>query len=303
MRFLVVGAGSIGTRHAGNLRILGAEVATMDPVREADYKKLGTALLEFHPDAAVIATPTHRHIEVALRITGERIPMFIEKPVSHNLRGVAQLQRLVAENDTFAAVGYSMRFHPALQAVKAALPKIGQPLYARAEVGQYLPDWHPTEDYRQWYMAHEEQGGGALLDLSHEIDALSWLLGPLSAPEGLVGHFSDLDITSDDLAEFTAVFQGGIASVHMNLLDKIYHRSLRIIGTDGTIDWDFDRATVLHNHHTIEYATDRNIQFVEEMRHFMWSVYSGHSDGDLATLDEGVATLELVMELKEQNGR
>lgn len=321
MHILVVGAGSIGQRHIKNLVTLGVErISIIEPNFDKGYSALGISAnvrrypnveslvkLDDSPDAVIIAVPTDRHMEVAVELAQHNIPLFIEKPVANILNDALFLQ---GELEQWAVVGYSLRFHPAFQLIKELLPQVGVPLCARAEVGQYLPDWHPTEDYTKWYMAHEEQGGGALLDLSHEIDYMRWLFGDLDSHTGVVEQISDLQITSDDLAEFTCYFGDmnkgfTVGSIHMDLLDRSYNRRVRIVGSEDTLLWDASNPVVrlLKAEQTYKYDPDRNIQFVEEMRAFVESVQSGVLHPTLCTLDEGIKTLNVVLDLKEQNQR
>ena len=163
-------------------------------------------------------------------------------------------------------------------------------------------------------MEHEEQGGGALLDLSYEIDYMRWLCGEIhiDGVRGFVGKMSDLDINSDDCVDFVAgfgtVFHRVLASIHMDLLDRSYNRRLRIVGSEGTISWDWNDGNVkLYGRHggcgQMGYDPDRNIQFKEEMKAFVDSVQSGIPHPTLATLDDGIEVLKVVLELKKQNGR
>jgi len=251
--------------------------------------------------------PTASHMDVAVEVASHNMPIFIEKPLSHNMQGVEALQRMLSVTGQWAVVGYSLRFHPALQIIKDLLPAVGTPLYARAEVGQYLPDWHPGEDYTQWYMSKEDQGGGALLDLSHEIDYMSWLFGHCASPIGVVHQVSALDITSDDLAEFTAVFGiNMLGSIHMDLLDRSYNRRLRIVGSDATLAWEWGKPVELKRGENVAYSaynTDRNVQFINEMVAFVDSVKCGIAEPSFAALDDGIEVLKTVLELKKQNGR
>ena len=318
---LVVGAGSIGQRHIKNLIELGVERVSVvetnlsrfelqsqkDNPQIQHYFYLQSAL-DTKPDAAIVAVPTHLHIQVAEKILAQLpIPLFIEKPVAHNLPAAMNL----AGFDSKIVIGYSLRFHPALEIIRILLSQIGTPLYARAEVGQYLPDWHPTEDYRNWYMAHENQGGGALLDLSHEIDYMRWLFGGIHNAKGIVDQTSDLEINSDDIAEFNCIFgrDGTIGSIHMDLIDRSYNRRLRILGSEGTIDWSYNQVEVglfldaSKEPMYIKYDPDRNIQFIEEMRTFVKLVETGELDERFSTLEDGIEVLKVVDELKRQNGR
>jgi predicted dehydrogenase len=240
------------------------------------------------------------------------MPIFIEKPLAHNMDAARAIyNELGVPGDVPVVIGYSLRFHPALSIIRTLLSQIGTPLYARAEVGQYLPDWHPTEDYRNWYMAHESQGGGALLDLSHEIDYKRWLFGNIGFPEGIVTNhiYSGLEIDSDSLADFTCVLgTTTFGSIHMNLLDRSYNRRLRILGSEGTIDWDYTRGSVRiklpgEPMATNLYDEDRNIQFIEEMRAFIQLVKTGVVDERFSTLEDGIEVLKVVDSLKRQNGR
>jgi len=326
MHILVVGAGSIGKRHIKNLAELGVNrISVVDPDTRRHgevgrayqsarcYRTLGE-LVDSDVDAAVIATPPALHIRVACDMIEDQdndIPFFIEKPVSHNLDRLDALEYYEHTGDnTWIVVGYSMRFHPAIAQMKQLLDEkaIGQPLYVRAEVGQYLPDWHPEEDYRDWYMAHEDQGGGALLDLSHEIDYLMWMFGDVLHSQGYVGRLGDITVDADDFADFQCMFGNVpkvpiVGSIHMDLLDRSYNRRCRIVGSEGTISWDVERGDVRCGEKVYKYANDRNIQFLKEMECFLASVKQGKPLPPLATLEDGKKVLEVVMDLKRQNGR
>jgi len=329
MLIAVIGCGSIGVRHLRNLMMMGQEnliavdtsAARLTDAR-AQVENLRTyssveRALEDKPQAAIIATPPATHGEIAINLLNEGVSVLIEKPLAVSLvdaKGIQITADAASDVGIVACVGYSMRFHPAIQLIRdKLLQEIGKPLYARAEVGQYLPDWHPGEDYRQWYMAHADQGGGALLDLSHEIDYLQHLLGGhMIDAKGFVGKVSDLDIDSDDLADFTACVtpnpwtNGVQVSVHMDLLDRSYNRRLRIVGTEGTIEWEWgDDDVYFYNKVgnfnvpvTYMYDTNRNIQFEEEMKAFIESVQTKTLHPNLATVEDGIEVLKIVEELR-----
>jgi len=325
MLIAVIGCGSIGCRHLRNFMMMGQEnliavdtsAARLTDARDQvdnlrTYSSVERAL-ENNPQAAIISTPPATHDSIAVNFISAGIPVLIEKPLAHTLFEGKAIKDLVNAFRTMACVGYSMRFHPAIQLIRdELLPRVGKPLYARAAVGQYLPDWHPGEDYTQWYMAHADQGGGALLDLSHEIDYLQHLLGGhMRDVKGFVGKVSDLDIDSDDLADFTARVtpnpwvNGVQVSVHMDLLDRSYNRGLRIVGTEGTIKWEWGDDVYLYPKSTnfnvpivYSYDKDRNVQFEEEMKAFIESVQTKTLHPNLATIDDGIEVLKVVEELR-----
>lgn len=304
---LVVGGGSIGQRHIKNLRELGVVVGVVEPDRGKELMLTGLGALTFgdissaihstrlNLTGAIIGVPTHLHAECALPLLKLGLPVLMEKPLAHTVEA-AELLRPYAG---LIRVGYTMRFHPAIQAIKQHLPEIGRIIYAHAEVGQHLPQWHPTEDYRQWYMAKKEQGGGAILDLSHELDYLQWLVAPVRQADAFVGHVDKtLEITSDDLADIRGWMGDTRFTCHMDLIDRSYNRRVRILGEKGTIEWD--------NKHGLRFSgevnwvdvaeVDRNVQFVDEARAFLaWC--AGSSNGEMATFDEAFHTLEVVERL------
>ena len=321
MKICIVGAGSIGKRHIENLTQSGEDSIQ---VIEPDISKWWEDELlpsSFHAtfddlsddpadkaDGAIICTPTHLHSECALPFLEQGIPVLIEKPLSHDLKSAIEL----APHHRLIKVGYTLRNAPYVQAIKDSLDLIGKPLFIEASVGQYLPDWHPDEDYRDWYMAHWYQGGGAALDLSHEIDLVQHLMNSrISNATGFSVHISDLEISSDDLTEIHGRFTSGVRfRVHMDLIDRKYHRSLKIIGSLGTVVWDSELMTqpsiFLADRSVAGLAahTDRNIQFVRTEQDFMAWVASGRkfSPSTLAEYDEAFHTLEVAIGIRD-NGR
>jgi len=259
--------------------------------------------LEDKPQAAIIATPPATHSKIAISLLYAGIPILIEKPLAHTLFDGQAIKAAAYIHNTLACVGYSMRFHPAIQLIRdELLPEIGKPLYARAEVGQYLPDWHKDEDITNWYMRYADQGGGALLDLSHEIDYLRTLFGGWCfEPRGTVCTLSRLTHNADDFADFLLNFNNNVvASIHMDLLDRSYNRRLRIVGSDRSIEWNdatgflgFSDSNAIYG-----YNRDRNVQFEEEIKAFIESVQTKTLHTNLATIDDGIEVLKVVEELR-----
>src|SRR5262249_23614808 len=172
---LIAGLGSIGRRHLTSLRALGwphirlyrtgrstlsdAELAGV-PV---DYDL--SAALDRRPLAVIVSNPSALHVPVALEAARAGAHLFIEKPLSHDLSGVADLESLVAARGLTALVGFQFRFNPGLQQMRAWLRAgaIGSVVSVQVHWGEYLPDMHPWEDYRVGYAARADLGGGVLL--------------------------------------------------------------------------------------------------------------------------------------------
>ena len=112
--------------------------------------------------------------------------MFIEKPLADSLEHCRELAELAAQRGLTTMMGCQFRFHPLLISLRNQLfeGRLGNVLGARAEWGEYLPDWHPWEDHRKSYSARPELGGGVVLTLIHPLDYLYWLFGRVSRRAG-----------------------------------------------------------------------------------------------------------------------
>jgi predicted dehydrogenase len=249
--------------------------------REFDLRStfdLDEALAE-RPDFALITNPTSMHMPVALEAAKHGCHLFLEKPLSDSLLGVDELADTVAAQGTIGFVAYNMRFHPALRQVKEMIENgsVGRVLSIRAQVGQYLPDWHPEEDYRLGYSAQRALGGGVILDLIHELDYVQWMVGDVRKVACFARHVSPLEIDIEDVAEIILDFESGaVGNVHLDYLQRPAGRGCRIIGEEGTILWDQESNEVrlfdarepgwqIFRHEGFE----RNQMFVAEMEHFL----------------------------------
>lgn len=319
MRWLVVGCGSIGKRHIRNLKILEAgEIIAQDTkperCRQVEqefqikvYDNLNEAL-QCKPDAALICTPTSLHIQPALSAAQKGCHLFIEKPLSDNLDGIAELVSVVERNKLVTLVGCNMRFHPGIAEMKKLLEKksIGKILCLRVQAGQYLPDWHPGEDYRKSYSASKALGGGIILDGIHELDYTRWFLGEVEKVFCFSGKFSSLDIDTEDMAEILLKFSSGaLAEVHLDYLQRSYGRSCQIIGEEGTILWDFNEKEVKYYSARTkkwqafpqEAVYDINQMYVEELRHFVLCVHG--QQRSMQDIHAGKRVLEIALAAKE----
>ncbi len=288
--FLIVGCGSIGRRHARNLKALGARRIWTFDVDEARAQALAQevggqawtqweAVLEAGPQVALVCSPPVFHIPQALDLARRGVHLFIEKPLAASMEGVDRLVEEVQARGLHTLVGCNFRFHPGLQHLQRWLEEgaLGRPLFARATFGQYLPDWHPWEDYRKGYSARRDLGGGVLLDRIHEFDTLWWLFGPVSRVKGWLVHTGSLEIETEDLVEAWLEFrQGTRASVHTDYLNRRYTCRLEVLGTEGTATWSFAPHEVrLYRGKTGEEERiawpryDWNAMYVEEMKHFL----------------------------------
>ncbi|KYK28205.1 MAG: Gfo/Idh/MocA family oxidoreductase [Theionarchaea archaeon] len=318
MKILVIGAGSIGRRHIGNLNLLGyntIDVVDVDKARLAYVKNNFKVTDTFHDmkdisaeyDVAFILTPPAYHVEMALHQARRGVDLFIEKPLSHNTDNIDELIRIKEENDLVIMVGYNLRFNLGLTQLKSYIENgsIGKMYYIRAEVGQYLPDWRPLQDYRKSYTAREELGGGIILDGSHEIDYVMWLAdSTLTEVKTVYDRVSDLEITVEDIAEVILKFENGIiASIHLDMIERGYNRYCKVVGEKGSIKWIFkENILKLYDGEsrklkTEKYDYDPNHSYVEELKNFFWCVKN--RDEPLSNVYTAKKTLGTAMRIKE----
>ncbi len=316
MRFLIAGLGSIGRRHLRNLLALGerdivlyrTHRSTLPDDELAGFPTetdLQHALAYYRPDAVIVANPTALHLDVAIPAAQAGCHLLLEKPIAHDLHGVSALRRAVAQNGVRVLVGFQFRFHPTLQQVKAwlAAGAIGRPLFVRAHWGEYLPDWHPWEDYRQSYAARADLGGGVVRTLCHPLDYLRYLLGEAEVTGAATGHLSDLELQGvEDTAEIALRFAGGAwGSVHLNYHQRPPAHWLEVLGTEGTIRWDYatgearlwQATTQAWETAPLPAGWERNDMFLAEMSHFL-AVVRGETPSR-CTLEDGIRALELVL--------
>ncbi len=320
--FLVVGAGSIGRRHARNLKALGARRIWVYDVDSHRARSLAAevegrawedwdAVLRAGPRVALVCSPPVFHVSQALDLARVGAHLFIEKPLSVSLEGVEALVNEVHRRDLKVLVGCNFRFHPGLQRLRTWLEEgaLGKPLYARAVFGQYLPDWHPWEDYRRGYSARKDLGGGVLLDRIHEFDTLWWLFGPPQRVQGWLVHTGSLDIETEDLVEAWLEYPQGLrATVHTDYLNRRYTCRLEILGTQGTATWSFapHRVTLYRAESGEEVRLawpryDWNAMYVEQMRHFL-RVLAG-LEPSMKPLDQAWGLLKTVLMVRESAAR
>jgi predicted dehydrogenase len=287
-RALIVGYGSIGARHARLLTELGCRTAVVSK-REVDfpvrYADLGQALTTEQPDYVVIANATNQHHAtlltlVQLSYTGT---VLVEKPLFSDFKELGKLPF----KQIFVA--YNLRFHPIIQRLKHLL-KGEEILSAQAYVGQYLPDWRPATDYRESYSAKASQGGGALRDLSHELDYLLWMLGGWQKVSALGGHLSPLEISSDDVfALMMTTLACPIAMLQLNYLDKLARRTVLINTANHTIEADLIKGIVTLDRQAESFTVGRD----DTYRAMHEAMISGRSDS-LCSLTEGLEVMRLI---------
>ncbi len=314
LRALVVGMGSIGQRHLSLLRSAGVQhivVQTRRPaaVRVATGAVVATTMdeaLRSDPDLVLVCTTANLRIDAALAAVRQGCHLFVEKPLANSMTGVEELRAVVQATGVTAVAGFDMRFDPGLCQVKTWIDggRIGRVLSIQAQVGQYLPDWRPGRNYWETASARNEWGGGAIFELTHELDYVSWLVGHVDTVSCLSAKVSDLRLDVEDVAIMTLAFaSGAVGSVHVDFLQRVPTRTCRVIGELGSVEWDHQARTASlrlpdasQNEDFSYRAFERDDRFAAQMAHLLACV-AGTSQ-PRADLNAAIDNLRLALGAK-----
>jgi predicted dehydrogenase len=323
MKGLLVGYGSIGRRHLANFHGLGVDewavvhtgMGTLPlepPCPVTTYADLVSALRHEEPTFAVIANPTNLHVPTMLACIEAGCHVLVEKPVSHTLDGLDALEGAARQHGRGVLVGFQFRFHPALKRIRALLESrvIGAPLHAQVVWGEYLPGWHPWEDWRISYAARLELGGGVHHTICHPLDYLRMLFGDATAVLASLSDHRPLGLDVPEAADVFLRFGHGVAAqVHLDYWSRPTQHRVDIFCTGGTIRWDYitgefkiwSEANESWQPEEFPSVDDRNDLFVAEASHFLEVIEGGAQPA--CTLQDGIAAVRLCAMIERSDAR
>ena len=296
-RAVVIGSGSIGKRHIRNLRTLGItdifalrtrQGSSHDLNPTLEVKEIGdwSQLPELGADVAIVSNPTSLHLETIERCLPHVRGVFIEKPLADSLAGVEALLKQIREHRVVSFVGYNLQFHPAVKALQKFLTEdaVGKPLLFQCQVGQWIEDWHPHEDFRKAYFARKDLGGGVLLTLIHEIHLAMELLGAADKVTCLLPSYEALPVDVEVVADvMISHSSNAVSQIHLDMIQRPAHRRGVISCERGWISYNLvansvtaqtmDRPEPVTIWNDPGYTT--NASYLEEMETFLNCVREG----------------------------
>ena len=331
MKILITGLGSIGQRHVRNLRRLygneveliayrsrGLKTTFSDDLKiregvdlEAEYGitayyRLEEALAQ-KPEAAFITNITSRHMETALACAKAGCHMLIEKPLSHDMEGVEELERIAEEKGLKIFMGFQNRYHPSVQRMKESIEsgELGNLVYGSCEFSERVITMHRYEDYRDTYMAQKKMGGGPVLNLQmHDLDILQWILGKPAEVSAQIKYASGLEIDVEESAQAVFTYRGGIpVYAHTDFIQYPPVHRFKMVGDHGRIEADLIAAE------TVKYIGDepamiwkeedfiRNDMFIEELKDFFECIK--HDRESVIPLKAGIISLQMAVAVKK----
>jgi predicted dehydrogenase len=321
LTFLICGLGSIGKRHLRILKELGEFKFIALRSGKSNTEALGIAdieiteisnISEFKTDGALITNPTSLHIETAIEIAKAGIPMFIEKPLGKDLNRIDELIEIVKKKNLPVLMGYNFIFHPGIAEIKRLISedKIGKVLASKSQFGTYMPGWHPEENYKESYAAKKSLGGGVVLTSIHEQNYLTDLFGDIIDIKAMEVSGNEIGIESEEAVEILLKHKSGVVSnIHLNFFQKPYYRNCQIIGSEGTIFWDFmkpevkvlykDKSETINLGGTAMELLD--ISYKNQMKHFI-EVVKRKSE-PVTTLENGINDMKTALKILNEIGR
>ena len=258
MKILIVGLGSMGKRRIRNLLKLGYKNIVGFDIR-ADRRKevnekyhistyfdIDSALME-KPDAIIISTPPDLHRKYAEIAIKKNINFFME--LNHSSKDVKVIIERMKGKTLVAAPSCTMRFHPIVKELKKIIDKntIGKILLIHHHNGHFLPNWHPWEDYREFFVSKRETGGAKEL-VPFELIWLTHIFAKIKSVYANIDKISKLQADIDDVYQIQLEFKNGIlCTLLLDVISIPSFRETKIIGEKGTILCDFNNGVIKVN--------------------------------------------------------
>jgi len=314
MKILVIGYGSIGKRHAANVKSLGHDAillrhSNINPNTDGfkEYYSFEEAIIQEDIKGAIICSPTSNHIDDVKKLVEHDIPFLLEKPPSSDLDSTLNIGKYLYDyNFNKYDIGLNLRYYPSLQFIKKYLPNLGQIYSSQIYVGYYLPYWRKNVDYRKTSSALKGLGGGVHIELVHEIDYALWFFGYPKKIFGYVNRISNLEISTEDICSALLQYKdGSIIELHLDYLSHKYLRGCRIIAEKGTLEWNMDNGNVYYFQRESKntkqiFSINSNYNFNEtylhELRNFI-GIINGENKKKIS-IDHAIEVMKVVEAIK-----
>lgn len=244
-----IGLGSMGKRRIRNLLTLGEKKIigfdfSLDRRKEAEetygIKTVDSLqkLSDDEYDVVTISTPPNAHGEYLRFAVNKKKHFFVEVTTSDD--GYKEI--LANKDATIKAPSCTFRFNPAVQSIKKSLElgKIGKVLAFQYHMGQYLPDWHPWEDYRTVYFSKKETSACREMFCFELIWINSLIKSDIKEVKGTITKLSDLDMDADDTVTAALTYENNVrGTLLIDVISRKPFRTLRILGSEGVLEWEW----------------------------------------------------------------
>lgn len=301
------GLGSIGQRHARVLQSMGvSSLVAFRSSRSAPPNPVGLPevfswdeLLSQRPQVAVISNPTDHHIDTALACAQRGLALFIEKPIGDSVRGLGPLLEIVETKRLATYVAYCLRFHPVVRALREALHDV-EPLHVRMSCSSYLPTWRADWDQHADYRTTRARGGGVVFELSHELDLIEDLFGPVASLRGQWGRVAKVTVDAEDYADLLVTARCPV-NLHLNFMSRATERRIHVDTADGYFVADLVAGSLQYGGGADSWSksipSDRDEMYRAQWRYFLDHVGAPRMMNDLPS---AIPLFEKLVAFREQ---
>lgn len=300
MKVLIIGLGSIALKHKNALKRLKPEAEVFalrsgrgnvveDVININEWKDIPSDL-----DFVMVCNPTSEHLVTIENLVDLKVPLFIEKPPFMELNGIESVMDKIRLNEIRTYTAFNFRFHPVVRWLKDNL-KGKRIIEVQAYCGSYLPNWRPGQDYRKVYSAKADLGGGAHLDLIHELDYLIWIFGQPVSVGSEKGKVSDLEIDSTDFARYWLSYKNMNVSVLLNYYRRDPKRQLELVMEDESWIANLLTGHIIDSNGKIIFEDKCPVSetYSSQMKYFLENLDS--TDDFMNNLSESVSTLKYAL--------
>ena len=309
---LIIGLGSIGSRHLKIIKQLRPEI-NINLLRrkesiENNLEKLANKIfydkkdaLKENLDGVIIASPSSMHINQAINFLDLNIPIFIEKPISNNLEDYLKFKKLSEIKNAQILVGYVLRYSKILNEYRRLIKEniIGKQIYVDIKYSSFLPDWRKNINYKNSVSSNDNLGGGALLELSHELDYANWLFGPFTEIKAIRNNTKQLEIDVEDIVKLIAINKNRcLINIHLDFSSKISERYCCLNGSKGFIKLDFinnkisSKLNIEKGIKSYKIESKYNDMYIYQLEHFLKCIENNIKP--LVTLEESAEIMRMI---------
>ena len=324
---IFLGLGSIGQRHFRNLKKIDKNinffcirkkknVPELDNKNQVinkkyftntkDIKEIGWSdIRKYKIDTAFVTNPTSLHAETSLKLARLNLNLFIEKPLSNDLKNIKKLKNVLIKNKLNCEIGFQTRYDDLLIKLKKIIrsKKYGNIIKCNIDHCHFLPNHHKYENYKISYASKKDLGGGVLLCFSHEIDYAEYLFGkPKKIIPIKMSSEKFLNINVESSAQFSMLYKNNLpVTFNLDFIKNNPCRSCSIQFDYAYIKWDLLKNTlIIESKVNKKYKSkikDRNDIFLKSLKYVKYR-FSKNKDAK-NTFEKSLSNLKTILSIKK----
>jgi predicted dehydrogenase len=300
MKVLIVGLGSIARKHIKALKELYPDTiiyALRHSNSGVNFPQVQNIYnwkeLKVKPDFIIISNPSSEHYLTLKECLTLRVPLFIEKPLFHELNNGLELIDQITQLGIKTYIACFLRFHPVIRYLKRTIEQKNKLINeVNIYCGSYLPDWRPGTNFRNSYSASKVMGGGVHLDLIHEIDYVYYLFGKPQKTHKILRSKSTLNIDAVDYANYCLEYKNFAVNIILNYFRRDPKREIEIVFEDITLSGDLITSEIKDGKNNIIFEDDTILHklYIDQLEYFI------NTDNPMNNINEAWDVLNILLQ-------